>query len=346
MKLECSRTVSRVAVSVGLKGNFSMSENRVRWGILGAGKIAKEWVAPAIHMSDIGDIAAIASKTPGKAADMAATYGNPTLFNDYSKLLNSDLIDAVYIPLPNTEHVEWTRKALEAGKHVLTEKPIAMKADEIDPLMDLAAENDLLAAEAYMVVHHPQWKRVRELVGEGAIGELRHVQGCFTYFNDDPENIRNRSDVGGGALRDIGVYPSVTARYVTGQEPEEVQTQIEWDNGIDATARVWAKFPGFTMDFYVSMRMGNRQQMTFHGTKGFLTVETPFNAKAYGDDVITIKIGDTETRERFPLVDQYREQINAFNTAVIEGGDYACPLAFSKGNQQMIDMIYAAANPE
>ena len=322
------------------------SEDHVRWGILSAGKIAKEWVAPAIHMSDRGGIAAIASKTPGKAAALAAPYGDVTLFNDYDKLLASDLIDAVYIPLPNSEHVEWTAKALKAGKHVLTEKPIALSADEIDPLMDLSAENDLLAAEAFMVVHHPQWHRVRELLGEGAIGEVRHVQGAFTYFNDDMENIRNRPDVGGGALRDIGVYPSVVTRFVTGQEPEEISAQIDWENGIDATARVWATFPGFNMDFYVSMRMGNRQQMTFHGTKGFLTVETPFNAKLYGDDVVTIRIGDTTTHERFPLVDHYREQINAFNTSVLDGGEYICPLAFSKGNQRMIDMIYEAANKE
>lgn len=321
-----------------------MAEDRVRWGILSAAKIAKEWVCPAIHMSERGEVAAIASRTPGKAAELAAPYGDVMLLNDYDKLLGSDTVDAIYIPLPNSEHIEWSKKALEAGKHVLCEKPIALQADEIDQLMVAAADKDLLAAEAFMVVHHPQWIRVRELIGEGVIGELRHVQGAFSFFNDDSENIRNRADMGGGALRDIGVYPCVTTRFVTGQEPEKISAVIDWDNGIDATARVQADFASFTMDFYVSMRMASRQRMTFHGTKGFLTVETPFNAKLYGDDVVSIFADGVETRERFPLVDHYREQIDAFNTAVLENEEYSCPLAFSQGNQRMIDMIYEAAN--
>ncbi|MHA3914238.1 Gfo/Idh/MocA family protein [Halovulum sp. GXIMD14793] len=319
-----------------------MSEAPIRWGVLSAARIAADWVCPAIHMSERGVISAIASKTPGKAAELAAPYSNVTLLNDYDKLLASDQIDAVYIPLPNSEHVEWTIKALEAGKHVLCEKPIALNADEIDRIMVTAAEADLLAAEAFMVVHHPQWIRVRELLGEGVIGALRHVQGAFSFYNDDPDNIRNRSETGGGALRDIGVYPCVTTRFVTGQEPEEVSSIIEWENGVDTTARVHAAFGSFTMDFYVSMRMAPRQRMTFHGTKGFLTVETPFNAKLYGDDVVSVFADGVETRERFPLVDHYREQINAFNTAVLENEEYACPLAFSQGNQRMIDMIYEA----
>ncbi len=323
-----------------------MAQDQVRWGIMSAAKIAREWVCPAIHMSDRGSITAIASKTPGKAAALAERYGDVTLLNDYEKLIASDEVDAIYIPLPNSEHVEWSQKALAAGKHVLCEKPIALKSNEIDQLMVTAAEKDLVAAEAFMVVHHPQWIRVRELLGEGVIGELVHVQGAFTYFNDDLENIRNRPEVGGGALRDIGVYPCVTARFVTGQEPEEVTADIDWINGVDATARVKARFASFSMDFYVSMRMAGYQRMSFHGTKGVLTVETPFNAKAYGDDIISIKAGNTETRERFPLVDQYREQINAFNTAVLEDEDFACPLAFSQGNQRMIDMIYDVANKE
>lgn len=318
--------------------------NHVRWGILSAAKIAREWVAPAIHKSERGVIAAIASKTPGKAEALAARYGQVTIHHDYDALLADPGVDAVYIPLPNSGHVEWTEKALRAGKHVLCEKPIALKADEIDRLIALRDTSGRFAAEAFMVTHHPQWHRVRALIAEGAIGRLRHVQGGFTFYNDDPANIRNDASLDGGALRDIGVYPSVTTRFVTGQEPVTIRAQIDWDRGIDSTARVWAEFPDFTMDFYVSMRMHGYQQMHFHGDGGWIKVMTPFNAKLYGDDVIEIRDRSGVIRtERFPLVDQYTVQIDAFNATVLDGAPFVCPLEFSRGNQRMIDMIYAGA---
>ncbi len=320
-----------------------MDQGVVRWGILSAAKIAKTAVCPGIHMSARGRIAAIASRTPGKAEALAAPYGEVAIFDDYDAMLASDLIDAVYIPLPNGDHVPWTERALRAGKHVLCEKPIALQADQIDGLIALRDQTGLVAAEAFMVTHHPQWGRVRALLAEGAVGELRQVQGAFSFFNDDAANLRNDASLGGGALRDIGVYPSVTTRFVTGQEPVSVQAKIDWDRGIDATARVWAEFEGFELDFYVSMRMALRQTMAFHGTEGVLTVEAPFNAQIYGDPVISLRRGDVVTRERFVEVDQYRLQAEAFHAAVLDGAEFACPLEFSRGNQRMIDMIYAAA---
>ena len=315
--------------------------DQVRWGILSAAKIAREWVCPGIHNSAHGIVAAVASKTPGKAEALAAPYGART-HASYEALLADPAIDAIYIPLPNGAHVEWTAKALAAGKHVLCEKPIAMKADEIDGLIAARDASKRLAAEAFMVTHHPQWHRVRDLIAGGAIGTLRHVQGAFTFHLLDYGNIRNDPAQGGGALRDIGVYPSVTTRFVTGLEPEKIRSLIEWDHGIDATARVWVEFPGFTMDFYVSMRMHPCQQMVFHGDKGWIKVLSPFNAKLYGDDQIELRDQSGVIKiERFPLVDHYTEQANAFNTSVLTGAPYPCTLEFSRGNQRMIDMIYA-----
>jgi predicted dehydrogenase len=316
----------------------------VRWGILSAAKIAKDWVAPAIHMSDRGVVAAVASLTPGKAETLAAPYGARVL-HSYEALLADPEIDAVYIPLPNGAHVEWTAKALEAGKHVLCEKPIALKASEIDPLIALRDRNGLVAAEAFMVTHHPQWLRVRELVQGGAIGRLTQVQGGFSFFNPDPANIRNDPAQGGGALRDIGVYPSIATRFVTGEEPLAVtRAEIDWDLGIDATARVMAAFPSFHLDFYVSMRMAPRQSMVFHGETGFVSVIAPFNAMAYADQAIELREADGRVViERFGRADQYRAQADAFAASVLDGAAYACPLEFSRGNQVMIDMIYAAA---
>jgi predicted dehydrogenase len=320
--------------------------DQVRWGILSAAKIAREWVCPGIHTSDRGVVAAVASRTPGKAEALAAPYGART-YTSYEALLDDPGIDAIYIPLPNGDHVEWTLKALDAGKHVLAEKPIALKAEEIDGLIAARDRTGKLAAEAFMVTHHPQWLRARDLVRGGAIGRLRQVQSGFTFMLRDPTNIRNDASRGGGALRDIGVYPTVTTRFVTGAEPLAVtHAEIDWDMGIDATARVLAAFPDFHLDFYVSMRMAPRQTMVFHGETGVLTVRAPFNAYAYADQQLELRDADGRiTIERFGQDDQYRAQANAFNASVLDGADYGCTLEFSRGNQVMIDMIYAAAGP-
>ncbi len=319
---------------------------KVRWGVLGAAKIAREWVCPGIQTSDRGVVAAVATRTPGKADVFAARYG-ARVHDSYEALLADPEIDAVYNPLPNSAHVEWTLKALDAGKHVLTEKPIALRADEIDGLIAARDRAGKLAAEAFMVTHHPQWLRVRDLVQGGAIGRLRQVQGAFSFMNRDPNNIRNDAAVGGGALRDIGVYPTVTTRFVTGAEPVAVRhAEIAWEAGIDASARVMADFPDFHLDFYVSMRMAPRQVMAFHGEEAVLTVRAPFNAHAYGDQVIEIREADGRVvTERFGQAEQYRAQADAFNDAVLDGTPYPCTLEFSRGNQAFIDMIYAAAGP-
>jgi predicted dehydrogenase len=321
--------------------------DKVRWGILSAARIAREWVCPGIHASARGVVAAVASRTPGKGEALAAPYGART-HATYEALLEDPEIDAIYIPLPNGDHVEWTLKALAAGKHVLCEKPIALRAEEIDGLIAARDRSGKLAAEAFMVVHHPQWLRARELVRGGAIGRLRHVQGAFSFMLLDPTNIRNDASRGGGALRDIGVYPTVTTRFVTGAEPVAVtHAEIDWDMGIDATVRAMAAFPDFHLEFYLSMRMAPRQTMAFHGETGFLTVRAPFNAYAYADQVLELRDAEGRiTLERFGMADQYRAQADAFNTSVLEGVPYGCTLEFSRGNQVLIDMIYAAAGPQ
>lgn len=316
---------------------------RLRWGVLGAAKIAREWVAPAIHLSDRGDLVAVASLTPGKAEALAAPYGARALA-DYESLLSDPGVDAIYIPLPNSEHVAWTARCLDAGKHVLCEKPIALRATEIDGLIALRDRTGLVAAEAFMVAHHPQWVRARELVRDGAIGRLRSVQAAFSFDNRDPGNIRNRPDMGGGALRDIGVYPCFVTRFVTGAEPVAAQAVIDWQNGIDASAWATLDFPDFRLNFYVSMRMAPRQVVTFHGEEGWLALYAPFNAGSYGDPLIELRRDPAHAEiQRFPRSDQYRSQIDAFNASALDGAPYACPLEFSRGNQVAIDMIYDAA---
>ncbi|MEZ5751625.1 MAG: Gfo/Idh/MocA family oxidoreductase [Paracoccaceae bacterium] len=316
----------------------------IRWGILGAAKIARTDVAPAIHAAQGATLAAIATRDPSRAAPFLAIAPELTVYSDYDALLADPAIDAVYIPLPNHLHVDWTLRALAAGKHVLCEKPIALTADQIDRLIAARDASGLLAAEAFMVVHHPQWTRVREMLAEGAIGRLQHVEGMFTYNNPNLANYRNHAEFGGGGLRDVGVYPCVTTRFATGVEPLAIRSDLRLENGVDTFARVWADFPDFTMSFYCGMRQLRRQSMLFHGTEGFLELTAPFNPLTYGDAELRLKTADGRlTIERQPPVDQYRRMIEAFGHSVATGADFACPLEFSRGNQAMIDAILAAS---
>jgi hypothetical protein len=199
----------------------------VRWGILGAANFARQHMAPAINEAEGAVLAALATSDAARAAPFAAIAPGLRVHSSYDALLADPEIDAVYVPLPNHLHVEWTLKALAAGKHVLTEKPIAMTATEIDRIIAARNSSGLLAAEAYMIVHHPQWQRARELVQDGAIGAVRHADAAFSYDNAaDPGNIRNRPETGGGGIRDIGVYTYGSVRFVTGAEPDTLQARV------------------------------------------------------------------------------------------------------------------------
>ncbi len=290
-----------------------------RWGVLSTAKIAREQVLPAIVEAGNGVLAAIASRDLARAQELARHFGAPRAFGSYEDLLASNEIDGVYIPLPTSQHVEWAAKAVEAGKHVLVEKPLALDAGDILPLIKLRDAKKVVVAEAFMVVHHPQWIKLRELIAEGAIGRLRHVQGAFSYYNVDPHNMRNKPDLGGGALPDIGVYPIVTTRFATGMEPVRVQAAVERDRkfGTDIYSSVRADFGDFELSFYVSTQMALRQAMVFHGEEGFIEMAAPFNAGIY--DHHRIELHNQRHSEaqvfRFPGTRQYRLEVEAFADA-------------------------------
>ncbi|MCL4122617.1 UNVERIFIED_CONTAM: hypothetical protein GTU68_067418, partial [Idotea baltica] len=254
-----------------------------RWGILSTAKIAREHLIPAMQDSTNGIVAGIASRSRERAQKIADRFAIPHVYDSYDDLINSADIDGVYIPLPTSQHSEWAIKAACAGKHVLCEKPIALAASEIDGIINARDENGVLVSEAFMVTYHPQWLKVRELLNDGVIGKLRLVQGAFSYFNTDPDNMRNIAQLGGGALRDIGVYPTVTTRFATQQEPVRLRAEVDVSNdfGTDTFANVTAEFPGFSMSFYVSTQLAMRQEMTFHGDKGRISLQAPFNAELY-----------------------------------------------------------------
>ena len=246
---------------------------------------------PALQDSENGVVHAIASRDHDRARALADRFGAPLSFGTYEELLASDEVDGVYIPLPTSQHVEWSLKAAEAGKHVLCEKPIALHADEITPLIAARDTNGVMISEAFMVNYHPQWAKVAELIAQGAIGRLRHVAGAFSYFNKDPRQPAQpaRSRPAGG-LPDIGVYPTVTTRLATGAEPLRVQATVEHDPdfGTDRYASVKADFGDFELSFYCSTQMALRQHMAFHGEQGVIEVTAPFNSGDYGHATVIL----------------------------------------------------------
>ena len=321
----------------------------IRWGILGAANFAANHMAPAIHAAHGASLHGLATSSPEKAARFQAFAPGLTVYGDYGDLLADPEIDAVYIPLPNHLHVEWTKAALAAGKPVLCEKPIAMSAGEIDGLIAARDEAGILAAEAYMIVHHPQWQRAKALLAEGAIGRLLHADGFFSYDNSgDPGNIRNKPETGGGSLPDIGVYTMGSVRFVTGEEPERVHADIVWENGVDITAHVRADFPSFRFSASTSMRMHPRQEMTFHGTEGILRLTAPFNTNVFAEGRLELHRNQHKggpmavTTERWPGLNQYVLQVEAFGRTLREGAAYPWTLEDAKGTQAMIDAALAA----
>ncbi len=319
-----------------------------RWGILSTARIGREHVIPAIQRSDNGNVAAIASRDLRKAKRLAAQVGAPHAFGSYDEMLASKAIDGVYIPLTTDAHVEWSIRAANAGKHVLCEKPIALKAKEIDGIIAARKRNKVVISEAFMVTYHPQWMKVRDLIKAGAIGKLRQVDAAFTYFNVDPKNMRNVPELGGGVVPDIGVYPTVTTRFVTGKEPARIHATVEYDPEFktDRYASVRADFGTFELSFYLSTQLAARQHIAFHGDKGWIEVMSPFNSNLYeGDEVRLHDANHSEVRIfRFTGINQYRLQCEAFVRACQGKGAKGelFTLESSVKNQRVIDAIFKA----
>ncbi|UDF31260.1 UNVERIFIED_ORG: Gfo/Idh/MocA family oxidoreductase [Roseateles sp. XES5] len=322
----------------------------LRFGILSTAKIGRDLVVPAIQDAENCVVTAIASRDLTKARAMADRFSVPHAFGSYGEMLASDTIDAVYIPLPTSQHVEWSIKAADAGKHVLCEKPIALNSGEIAGLIAARDRNKVLICEAYMITYSPVWRKVRALLSEGAIGRLRHVQGAFTYFNRDPGNMRNVPALGGGGLPDIGVYPTISTRFVTGKEALRIQANTDRDPefGTDIYSSVRADFGDFELSFYISTQLAHRQVMVFHGDKGFIEVKSPFNADRYGAEEIELTNQNHGESQHFRFQDarQYKRQAEAFSSAALGGDAEVVTLESSVNNQKLIDAIYRASEKD
>lgn len=350
MNRGCSETLNgKSRRSLALPGDdmmFSMAK-KLRWGVLSTANIGLKKVLPGMKKGQYTSVDAIASRDLAKAKKAADMLGIPKAYGSYEELLADPEIDAIYNPLPNQMHVPWTAKAAEAGKHVLCEKPISLTVAEAKTLLEVRARTGVKIGEAFMIRSYTQWLRVGELLRAGRIGQLRSVMAFFSYFNDDPANIRNQVKCGGGALLDIGCYCIQAARYGFGQEPKRVVGLVERDPKmqIDRLTSAMLDFEAGQAIFTCSTQLIPHQRVQFFGTKGRIEMEIPFNApkdrptRIFIDETGEI-FGSGIVVEEFPTADQYTMQGDAFSRAVLEGGEVPVPLEEAIANMAVIEAVF------
>ena len=323
---------------------------KVSWGMFGAAKIGVEKVIPAMQRSEACSVDAIASRDLAKARRTADRLGVAKAYGSYEDLLSDPTIEAIYNPLPNELHVPWTIRALQAGKHVLCEKPIALDAAEARTLIEARDRSGKLVAEAFMVRFHPQWRRAREVVASGAIGDVRAIQTFFSYRLTDGDNIRNKPP-GGGGMYDIGCYAILTARYVFGAEPTRLVAALDVDPmfGTDRLSSAIMEFPGGRhLTFTCATQLSGHQRVTIVGDAGRIEVGIPFNAPIDRPTRITIDsgadlVGGGARVEEFPVCDQYTLQGDAFSHAILEGTPLEFPIEDAIANMRVIDAAFRSA---
>jgi predicted dehydrogenase len=319
---------------------------KVTWGVISTAKIGVKKVLPGMQKSELIEIRAIASRSAKAAREAADALGIPQAYGSYEELLADPQIEAVYNPLPNHLHVPLTLQAAAAGKHVLCEKPIALTATEAERLRTVAGR--VLVMEAFMVRFHPQWLRARELVRQGQVGTLRAVQMFFSYFNNDPVNIRNIAAIGGGALYDIGCYPIVAGRFFFEGEPRRAIALIDRDPafGTDRLTSALIDFgAGRHLDFTVSTQCVPFQRIQICGSKGRIEIQIPVNAPQgakttlFLDDGAALD-GSSVRVETVPPSDQYMLQGEAFSRAI--RGEIELPYGVEDAvrNQRVIDALF------
>ena len=325
--------------------------NKLRFGVLSTANIGVKKVIPALQQGELTTVAAIASRDLAKAREVAKALEIPTAYGSYEELLADPNIDAIYNPLPNQLHVAWTAKAAEAGKHVLCEKPISMNVAEAKTLLDVRARTGVKICEAFMIRSAQQWLRLRQLLDEGRVGELRSVIAHFSYFNVNPANIRNQVETGGGGVYDIGCYCIQASRHGFRQEPKRVVATLDRDPqlGTDRLASALLEFPSGHAIFTCSTQLIPYQRVHFLGTRGRIELEIPFNAPNDRPTRIFIdSTGDLSgsgiSTEIFPTADQYTLQGDAFAKAIRENTEVPVPLEDSIGNMAVIDAIFRSAS--
>ena len=323
-----------------------MESRKVRWGVLSTSRFGTEIAIPAMQKGKWPEIVAIASRDLGRAHAAAGRLGIPKAYGSYDELLDDPEVEVVYNPLPPHLHVPWSIRALEAGKHVLCEKPIARSASEASELLSAAeAHPELQVMEGFMYRFHPQWERVRGLVQEGRIGELRAVHTTFSYFNENPEDIRNRPDVGGGGLLDIGCYAISVSRWLFGTKPRRAVAALELDArfGIDRRASAILEFEAGIGSFTVATQLASYQRVSVLGTLGWIEVEIPFNPARDRPTRVLHRTGGEVLEIVVEAADQDTLQADRFSEAVLGLGPLPTPLSDAVANMHVIDAVFASA---
>jgi predicted dehydrogenase len=327
-----------------------MSGDLLRWGVLSTAKIGIEKVIPATVAAARCEVVAIASRDLGSAEAAASGLGIGRALGSYEDLLADPDVDAVYNPLPNHLHTEWTIAAARAGKHVLCEKPLATNAAEAERMIRVCEAEGVLLMEAFMYRLHPTWEAVRELLASGRIGELKTVQSWFSYFNDDPNDIRNQLDAAGGALYDIGCYCVNLSRMLFGAEPIRVQGTVTRDpvTGVDTLTSGILDFDDGIASFTCSTRAEPDQRVHIYGTEGRISLEIPFNIPwDRTTRVLVTAGGDPPVRPEtevltFDPANEYSIQAERFAAAALDGGPVPIPPSDAVGNLRVIEELFRA----
>jgi predicted dehydrogenase len=317
----------------------------VRWGLVSTANINRR-VIPVIQDSDQGVLAAVASRDISKAAAYAAKWNIPSAFASYESMLASDEVDAVYISLPNHLHAEWSIKALEAGKHVLCEKPFAISMEEVDRMIEAADRTGLVLAEAFMYRHHPQSKIVGQWLAEGRLGEVLRISSVFNFSGMEPGNVRLNPEWGGGSLWDVGVYPVSLAQYVMGGPPKWVFGD-QWlgESGVDMGFVGQMRYEGRRMaqiacSFYTPFHA--RAEIT--GTEGTLTLQRPFTFMDDGRQYLFFTPRDSDPEPiPVPVEPLYRGEIEDMQAAILNGQPTYLTLEETRNHVRTTLALYESA---
>ncbi len=321
-------------------------EKKVRFGILGSAAIARESMIPALQESQHCEVVAVASRNAGKARKTAEAFGIPKYYDHYEALLTDPEVEAVYIPLPNHLHASWTIKALQAGKHVLCEKPLTPSLDETLQLLEEIREYpDKKVMEGFMYRFHPQWQKTKTMIREGQIGTVRSVLSVFTFFDDDPSAIVNHHEFGGGSLRDIGCYNLSLSRFLFEDEPSAVSGSVEYDPelGVDTLASGVMTFQEGTSAFTCSIRLEDYQRVWILGTEGKIEIEWPFNPPRGGETTLLYTRHGRTERIIIPPADHYGLMADAFARAVRDDLPVPSPLDDAVDNMRVLEAVIESA---
>lgn len=317
--------------------------SKVRWGVLSTANIGTKKVIPGMQNGAYCEVTAIASRNLAKARAAASELGIPKAYGSYEALLEDPEIDAIYNPLPNHMHVPWSIKAIEAGKHVLCEKPIGMSSEEGLKLLEAARKHPhLRVMEAFMYRHHPQWQKARQIVRDGGVGQPVSIQTWFSYYNDNPDDIRNKPESGGGSLLDIGCYPISLSRFIFEGEPRRVLASVTIDEQFktDTVASAIIDFGGITSTFTCSTKATPYQRVNIYGTTGRVEIKIPFNAPPDQPCIVYHETNDEIEELKLPIADQYTIQGDLMSKAILDESPVPTPLTDAIANMRVIEAIF------